>query len=157
MIASPQVQTLSLSPPRGASGERAGEGRKDHHAPPLPAPLLHFAEERELINVSHLSGSDGTFLELSNFASPPAEPEGFPPDSPNANERDPRPVAELAFGEASSGGAEFCAPVSLKIFFAGQSLDRLAHGVNREIDQSDMLAANRPEAAAFNVQSACES
>ena len=30
-------------------------------------------------------------------------------------------------------------------------------GVNREIDQSDMLAADRPKAAAFNVQSARES
>jgi hypothetical protein len=28
--------------------------------------------------------------------------------------------------------------------------------VNREIDQSDLLATARPEAAAFNVQSACE-
>src|ERR1039458_8667133 len=114
MIASPQVQTLSLSP-REARAGRAGlsseavlrrmeeRGRKDHHAPPLPAPLLHFAEERELISVSHLSGSDGTFLELSNFASLPAEPEGFPPDSPNANERDPRPVAELRSEERRVG------------------------------------------------------
>jgi hypothetical protein len=81
MIASPQVQTLSLSPREARAGR---------------------------------------------------EPEGFLPDSPNANERDPRSVAELAFGEASSGGAEFCAPASLKISFAGQSLDRLAHGAARK-------------------------
>jgi hypothetical protein len=127
------------------SGERAGErGRKDHHAPPLPAPLLHFAEERELISVLHLSGSDGTFLELSNFASLPAEPEGFPIDSPNANERDPRSVAELAFGEASSGGAEFCAPAFLKISYAGQSLDRLAHGAARKKSVASIARLTSP-------------
>jgi hypothetical protein len=79
--------------------------------------------------------------------------------SPHTNGRDPRPVVELAFGEASSGGAAFCAPASRKFFFAGQSLDRLANctarkkarGVNRKIDPSDRLAANRPETAACNV------
>jgi len=43
------------------------------------------------------------------------------------NERDPRSVAGLTFSEASSGGAEFCAPASLKTSFTGQSLDRLAN------------------------------
>jgi hypothetical protein len=42
----PVPVTLS---PRVSSGERAGErGLFKNHAPPLPGPLLHFAEEREL-------------------------------------------------------------------------------------------------------------
>jgi hypothetical protein len=45
--------------PRGTSGERAGErgpepaGRAPAVAPPLPAPLLHFMEEREWVRVSN--------------------------------------------------------------------------------------------------------
>ena len=34
---------------------------------------------------------------------------------------------------------------------------RKRRDVRCQIDQSDMLAADHPEAAAFNVQSACES
>ena len=45
------------------------------------------------------------------------------------NGRDVRRVAKLAFGEASIGDAELGALASLKISFAGQSLDRLAKSV----------------------------
>jgi hypothetical protein len=48
------------------------------------------------------------------------------------NERDPRSVAELTFSEASSGGAEFCAPAFLKTSFAGQSLNRPANSAARK-------------------------
>ena len=64
--------------------------------------------------------------------------------SPNANGRDPRSVAELAFGEASSGGAEFCAPPSLKISFAGQSLDRLAHSAARKRSVASIARLTSP-------------
>ena len=43
------------------------------------------------------------------------------------NGRDPRSFAELVFGEASSGGAELCAPASRKILFAGQSVANGRH------------------------------
>jgi hypothetical protein len=43
-------------------------------------PLLHFAEERELITLSSRSRSDGIFLEQSDLVSPPAMPKGFPWD-----------------------------------------------------------------------------
>jgi len=44
----------------------------------LVAPVkARFAEQRKSSTVLRLSGSNGTFPELSNPASPPVEPEGF--------------------------------------------------------------------------------
>lgn len=65
-------------------------------------------------------------------------------ESPHTNGRDPRSVAELAFGEALSGGAEFCAPASLKISSAGQSLDRLANSAARKKSVASIARLTRP-------------
>jgi hypothetical protein len=47
----PKHAAFSLSP-RGTSGERVRERGPPENAPPLPGPLLHFMEERELPSVA---------------------------------------------------------------------------------------------------------
>ena len=133
-----QPVTLLIPEPEG-EGFEAGEQRDGRHALEqrlcLVAPLQIIIGNlrAQMMNVTKPEVARIFYLPRDRLAAAAGFASAIAGESHHTrNERDPRSVAELTFSEASSGGAEFCAPASLKTSFTGQSLDCLANSAARE-------------------------